>query len=395
MAVFCKLLKFTNKCGYVKKTVISNANSSLRNYCTVVQEPRSKGYKGILKFSLVGAGLGTLVGAVYSFNEISKARQNLALEGTQIEKKVLPEKPPIPASRRVISPVDSTNLDLTLYQYQSCPFCCKVRALLDFYGISYDIVEVNPVFRTEAKWSPYKKVPILLAKVDSGYQPLNDSSMIVSLLASFFHDKSNKIDELVKFYPSIALHDEKGKFQNEIVNKYFLMYQNTIPKEKSMDDIVEERKWRKWADEVLVHTLSPNAYRTLDESHRSFEHFSKVGHWEEYFPIWQRWIMINVGAVAMWWLGDSLKKKYMLKGDVRQSLYDEVNFWLRGIKARGGPFMGGQNPDLSDLAVYGILNSIEGLEAFNDTMANTKLGTWYNAMKEKVESHAGSALIST
>lgn len=120
-----------------------------------------------------------------------------------------------------------------------------------------------------------------------------------------------------------------------------------------------------------------------------------MGQWEDYFAVWQRWILINVGAVAMWWLGGTLKKKYNLKDDVRQSLYDEVNFWLKHIKARGGPFMGGQNPDLSDLAVYGILNSIEGLEAFNDTLANTKLAPWYNAMKEKVESHAGNQLINS
>ena len=62
--------------------------------------------------------------------------------------------------------------------------------------------------------------------------------MIISLLASYFHDKTNKIDELIKFYPSIAMHDEKGKFQHEIVNKYFLMYQKSIPKEKSLNDIV-------------------------------------------------------------------------------------------------------------------------------------------------------------
>lgn len=105
--------------------------------------------------------------------------------------------------------------------------------------------------------------------------------------------------------------------------------------------------------------------------------------------------MINVGAVAMWWLGDRLKKKYNLKDDVRQSLYDEVTIWLKGIKARGGPFMGGQNPDLADLSIYGILNSIEGLEAFDDTLKNTKLATWYNAMKEKVESHAGNHLINS
>lgn len=38
----------------------------------------------------------------------------------------------------------------------------------------------------------------------------------------------------------------------------------------------EERKWRKWADEVFVHTLSPNVYRTIDESYRTFNWFSEV-----------------------------------------------------------------------------------------------------------------------
>ena len=52
----------------------------------------------------------------------------------------------------------------TLYQYATCPFCCKVRTFLDFYGIDYDIVEVNPLFRNEIKFSDYRKVPILKSK---------------------------------------------------------------------------------------------------------------------------------------------------------------------------------------------------------------------------------------
>lgn len=67
-------------------------------------------------------------------------------------------------------PGDSSGLKLTLYQYQTCPFCCKVRAFLDYYGISYDVVEVDPVLRQSIKWSMYKKVPILVAKLENGYQ---------------------------------------------------------------------------------------------------------------------------------------------------------------------------------------------------------------------------------
>lgn len=38
----------------------------------------------------------------------------------------------------------------------------------------------------------------------------------------------------------------------------------------------EERKWRRWVDEVFVHVLSPNVYRTIDESYRTFRWFSDV-----------------------------------------------------------------------------------------------------------------------
>lgn len=58
----------------------------------------------------------------------------------------------------------SGRLQLTLYQYKTCPFCSKVRAFLDFHALPYQVVEVNPVLRAEIKFSSYRKVPILLAQ---------------------------------------------------------------------------------------------------------------------------------------------------------------------------------------------------------------------------------------
>lgn len=71
---------------------------------------------------------------------------------------------------QVINEADTSNLQLVLFQYQTCPFCCKVRAYLDARGLSYEIVEVDAVLRQAINWSSYKKVPQLLAKVDGGYQ---------------------------------------------------------------------------------------------------------------------------------------------------------------------------------------------------------------------------------
>ncbi len=70
--------------------------------------------------------------------------------------------PHLSVSPQVTSATDNTGLKLTLYQYQNCPYCCKVRALLDYYGFAYRVVEVNSVSRTQIKWSDYRKVPILV-----------------------------------------------------------------------------------------------------------------------------------------------------------------------------------------------------------------------------------------
>lgn len=71
----------------------------------------------------------------------------------------------------------------------------------------------------------------------------------------------------------------------------------------------------------------------------------------------------------------------MLKEDVRQSLYDECNVWVKAIEQNGGKFLGGNKPNLADLAVYGILSSIEGCMAFKDVRENTKIDTWFTSMK--------------
>ncbi|KAK9307510.1 hypothetical protein QLX08_002141 [Tetragonisca angustula] len=375
---------------YCLKNVIQRCPK--RNESVLSASRQSSILKTVFKASLVGISVGFPVGIAitqgYTWYRNKEASQTYHLQGKEQKTKILQEKPPVPVSREVIFPVDITDLKLTLYQYQTCPFCCKVRTFLDYYGISYEIVEVDPVLRKEISWSPYKKVPILLAEVDSGYQSLNDSSMIISLLASYLKDRSQKINDLVDYYPSIAMHDENQKLKYEIMNKYFLMYQENLP--TKTDEIMEERKWRKWVDDEFVHTLSPNVYRTLDEAYKTFNWFSEVGKWEEYFPTWERLIMINIGATAMWLISKRLKKKHNLKNDVRESLYDGINKWLRAIKKRGGTFMGGEKPNLSDLAVYGVLKSIEGCSAFKDALNNTTLNTWYNAMTKEIEEHSGS-----
>ena len=140
--------------------------------------------------------------------------------------------PDVPIMRKIMNHSDSTGLDLILFQFQTCPFCCKVRAFLDYSGLSYSVVEVDAVLRQSIKWSPSKKVPTMLARTSDGkYVQMNDSSMIISALSSFLIDPAkNKIEQIVKFYPVQNFTDVYGTVF-DIGNKYFLMFQDKKPKE--------------------------------------------------------------------------------------------------------------------------------------------------------------------
>ena len=314
---------------------------------------------------------------------------------TAKEQYLLKEHPPSYTPARTIrNPADTTGLKLTLFQYQTCPFCCKARAFLDYFGLNYDVIEVNSVMRTQVKWSTYKKVPILVAETPTGeVLQLIDSTMIISSLYSFLIDKSRGLLETTGCYPQISYIDDDGDEKQEISNKYFLMY-NEGDSGRKKEDITQERKWRKWVDDTFVHTLSPNVYRTPSESLQTFRWFNEIGEWDKHFAAWERFVVVYIGSAAMWVIAKRLKKRHGLKPDVRQSLYDETNVWLKAVKSRGGRFLGGQQPNLADLAVYGALSAIEGCDAFLDLCANTNVKPWFDSVKSAVKNKEGQVLLS-
>ena len=61
-----------------------------------------------------------------------------------------------------------------------------------------------------------------------------------------------------------------------------------LPMYRTKEDLADERKWRKWTDDVFIHTLSPNVYRTMQESLETFKWFDRAGDWEKHFQTWER-----------------------------------------------------------------------------------------------------------
>ncbi|GIW23126.1 MAG: hypothetical protein KatS3mg068_2133 [Candidatus Sericytochromatia bacterium] len=224
----------------------------------------------------------------------------------------------------------SKKYDIKLYQYEVCPFCCKVKAYLDYKKLNYEIIEVNPLNKKEIAFSSYKKVPILIF---NGEQ-INDSS--------------NIIDKLEELTVAISNHNE------------------------------EEKKWRDWLDNDFVHVLAPNIYSTINEALQSFDYITKVG---KFSPLQKHFIKIS-GATAMYFVSKKLRQKHNIE-EPRKILYEKINYWLDNLKKT---FMGGENPNIADLTLFGYLKSIENFRAFYDLRLNTSIDKWFLPMKEFVTS---------
>ncbi|CAD0194166.1 unnamed protein product [Chrysodeixis includens] len=349
--------------------------------------------KSTSKLTLVSASIGVLIGAGYggyTHYKVNVKKPFIPLENEEYA--FFKEAPEYQTHYKVINDGDTSNLHLTLFQYRTCPFCCKVRAFLDSRGISYEIVEVDAVLRQAIKWSGYKKVPILLAKVDGGYQQLLDSTAIISVLETYFQDKTLELTDVIKFYPVSKYMTDSGSEATDIANKYFIMHNAQVPDEKERAAEIEEREWRQWADRVLVNTLSPNVYRTMSESLETFQWFEEAGGWKKFFPAWECALMVYIGAAAMYVISKRLKTRHKIKEDARESLYDAVNQWMAAVNKKGTPFLGGNKPNLADVTVFGVLSSIEGCTAFQDLKNNTDIDKWYTNIKSTIQRRMGKVI---
>ena len=226
---------------------------------------------------------------------------------------------------------------VVIYQYESCPFCNKLRAYLDFAKLPYTVVEVDPLFKREIAWSKdYQKVPIAI--IDG--RRVTDSGAIISNL-----DGARWLHGLRKI----------------------------------SDGTDEEKEFLKWTDEVWVRLLTINIYRTQSESIAAFDYMTKRN-----FPSWSAVPAKYFGALVHAHLVQGRLKKKLGVDDERGALYAAAQKWVDAVDARGGNFLGGNEPNLADLSVFGTFRAIEQLDAAKDLIANTRIGPWAERMKLKV-----------
>lgn len=237
----------------------------------------------------------------------------------------------------------ATSSSIKLYQYKICPFCNKVKAYLDYTGVDYVSIEVNPLSKSElsfTKEKEHKKVPVA---VINGEVVAESSAIIDKITDLLTHEKGIVAKKLDKsFYPADTVH------------------------------------WAEWADKKLAVMLYPNITRSMDESWECFQYADSVESWN--LPMRQATRV--VGTIAMSLANGKIKKKYGIV-DERAELKVELLVWTDALKAND--FLHGKKISMPDLMVFGTLRAIEGLRTFNVIMAeNAVLKAWYDRVKQQM-----------
>jgi len=234
---------------------------------------------------------------------------------------------------------------LYLYRYTTCPFCSKVKAHLDHFKIPHECVEVEPMRKKEIAVSEYKKVPQIRFGKDGPW--VVDSFIITNKLAS--------------------ARGLAGQLEDPDV-----------------------KKWREFANESLVKHLVININKTLISAWRGYDYIDQF----ETIPATSKLFLKVMGAPVMFLVAKfmtmpKLKKNGEIKegDDIRVVLHKRIDHFVNeglAVQDTKKPvprlFHGGQKPDLADLDIYGVLQSIRGHDIYNDILRSTTVGPWLERM---------------
>ena len=218
----------------------------------------------------------------------------------------------------------------TMYCFETCPFCFKVKALLGSRGIKYSKVEVDPTFKTQLKWSDWGKVPIY---VDADGTQVNDSNHILHYI------------------------DSTGT--------------NSFPR---AGEDPEQDRWMDFSNQILGKSIVAVIYTSYRTSVQALDYVTKVDNFSFGSRLINKWI----GGFIMRMVGKSRAKMFELTP--RDNLQYQLDVMSEGVQ---GNFFGKQEPNGADYANFGILRSMQGLYGFDIVQNHPVISVWYKAMQDR------------
>lgn len=242
---------------------------------------------------------------------------------------------------------------ITLYQFALCPFCHKVRAGLEAKGLSYDVVEVNPMNKRELPELPEgapRKVPVLT----HGDRTVFDSTDILNFLEETYPDRA-----------PFRLADAKAQAHTEAVEA--------------------------WVDDSFTQALPTVIYGTWGEAFTAAQVTARTSN----FGFVQNLSVRAGGSLIMHQVAKRILKKNG-KSDghawVAENL-DQFEAWLGDQD-----FVAGASLSLGDVAMHGAITCVEPFPVFREIMARPRVKAWFervDALRHKKTRRAAARTPST
>ena len=211
---------------------------------------------------------------------------------------------------------------ITLYQFQGCPFCSKVRALLNFSKTPYKVVDVSPRGMKELEGiTEHKKVPV----IKDGDKVVVESATIIE----YINDK----------YAKLPITDS-------------------------------DKKWTDWLDNKLVHFLPPLIHPNFKTSRANIKKITPTGGFKGF-------IVPLIGAIVMPKVARRMKEKHNIQDPLGEYLA-EIDHWVKN-GLNGKDFYGGKEASFVDCSVFGVLRSGNELGIVKMAKSHNKdFAVWYD-----------------
>jgi microsomal prostaglandin-E synthase 2 len=226
---------------------------------------------------------------------------------------------------------------ITLFQFQLCPFCHKVRAALELKGVTYQKVEVAPGNKKELPDLPIdapRKVPVL----QIGDEIIWDSTDILL-----------QIDRLVP--------------QGDLL---------TTRKPGERDEEVEA--FEEWVDQELMPALPTVIYDTWPNAIKA----ANITARESNFGLMDRF-KVKVGG--------SLIMKLIVKRILKRVGRTDGHAWLQECLDTAEQMVGdknfviGEKPTIADAALHGAFKCVEEFPIFEKISSRSTLKAWYDRIQ--------------
>lgn len=218
----------------------------------------------------------------------------------------------------------------------TCPFCWKVRGLVEHLGLDVEYVSVNGmrIKKDVAFAGDWGKVPVFT----------NENG-------EYFVDSTPLLKHIDATY-------NEGKMAK-------------------MGDSKRQAEWLEWADTKMSKATVPILYGTLGSALKTTTRISKI----EKFGFFSRRLYAWAGFPVMW--GIIAKKRVKKDGRKPKQLWHDLLTEFTD-EHRGDAFFGGNEPDLVDFAAFGYMRSISPFPQFSLLEDHQAGMEWYNRMMTKL-----------